>query len=301
MLKRSQYAHRFLYAGISSLLIVLVSAFILLNTFVFVSAGEPITPTAAITFTPAPVNPSATPVEKVFTNTEYTDQNIQIKITKVVKPNLIYYVADVKLSSLQFFKVAFANNKFGKNQHQATSAMALNHDAIFAVSGDYYGARDTGLVIRDGTLYRDNLESANNGESLALMQNGEMRIVDKSISGQSLIAQGVLDTWSFGPTLVLNGQYVERTSKLSVANPRNGVGMIAPLHYIFITVDGRLQDSKGITMKDYAQLFLDYGCTLAYNLDGGGSATMFMNDKVVNQPTYGDERHISDIIYIGLE
>ena len=47
----------------------------------------------------------------------------------------------------------------------------------------------------------------------------------------------------------------------------------------------------------------DLGCETAYNLDGGGSATMWFNGKVLNKPTtYGDviqERTISDIVYIG--
>lgn len=41
----------------------------------------------------------------------------------------------------------------------------------------------------------------------------------------------------------------------------------------------------------------------AYNLDGGGSATMYFNGRVVNTPTSngdpGDEREVSDIVYIG--
>ncbi len=303
MLRRSPYKHRFMYAGVVTLLLLLSSAFVMLKTFVWVSAEEPVTPIASITFTPVPTVPNATPVQKVDTDTEYTDENIHVKITKVVKTDLVYYVADVKITSLQFLKVAFANDKFGK-QHEETSSIARRYKAIFAVSGDYYGYRENGVIIRNGTLYRDKPTTAafnKSGETLALMTNGELRIFDKSITGASMIEQGVLHSWFFGPTLVLNGAYVERESSVSVKNPRNGIGMIEPLHYVFITVDGRLENSKGLTLKEFAQLFVDYGCSVAYNLDGGGSATMFMHNKVVNSPTYGDERDISDIIYIGLE
>ena len=45
------------------------------------------------------------------------------------------------------------------------------------------------------------------------------------------------------------------------------------------------------------------GCVTAYNLDGGGSSTMWFNGKVLNRPTtFGDtiaERSVSDIVYIG--
>ena len=66
------------------------------------------------------------------------------------------------------------------------------------------------------------------------------------------------------------------------------MGMIEPLHYIFIVVDGRRPSySAGLEMKAFAQLFVDYGCKVAYNLDGGGSSEMYYNNKVVNVPDDG--------------
>ena len=50
-------------------------------------------------------------------------------------------------------------------------------------------------------------------------------------------------------------------------------------------------------------LMKELGCVTAYNLDGGGSSTLWFNGRVLNRPTtYGDtieERSISDIVYIG--
>jgi exopolysaccharide biosynthesis protein len=46
----------------------------------------------------------------------------------------------------------------------------------------------------------------------------------------------------------------------------------------------------------------DLGCSEAYNLDGGGSTTMYFNGQVINNPTTTGrsikERSVSDIIYI---
>jgi len=297
LLKKSSYKHPKLCALIVAVMLTLSSGFILLDAFAFAKSEGPLLPAATLTFTPVPTQPSRTPVQKVYTDTQYTDDNIQIDVQKVVKPGLVYYVADIRLSSLQYFKTAFANNTPGRNQHEAVSDQAKDHNAILAISGDYYGYRNTGVTIRNGTLYRDNPD----GESMVLMQNGEMKIVDKSVSGKSLVEQGALHSWSFGPALVIDGQYVQRSSPVSALNPRTGLGMIEPYHYIFIVVDGRVDDSKGVVMKDFAQLFLEYGCKVAYNLDGGGSATMVMHNKLVNRPSQGDERKISDSIYIGLE
>jgi exopolysaccharide biosynthesis protein len=54
-----------------------------------------------------------------------------------------------------------------------------------------------------------------------------------------------------------------------------------------------------------ASVFIEYGARFAYNLDGGGSATMWFNGRLINKPTNSgstiSERSISDIIYIGYD
>ena len=46
----------------------------------------------------------------------------------------------------------------------------------------------------------------------------------------------------------------------------------------------------------------ELGCETAYNLDGGGSSTLYYDGSVVNNPTTnGDkitERSVSDIVYL---
>jgi exopolysaccharide biosynthesis protein len=78
--------------------------------------------------------------------------------------------------------------------------------------------------------------------------------------------------------------------------------MISPLHYIIIVSDGRTDESAGLSLLNLASIFKEKGCTVAYNLDGGGSSTMYFNGKVVNVPTDGrgvEEREVSDIVYFG--
>ncbi|MEN6460715.1 MAG: phosphodiester glycosidase family protein, partial [Syntrophomonas sp.] len=84
------------------------------------------------------------------------------------------------------------------------------------------------------------------------------------------------------------------------SNPRTGIGMIAPNHYVFIVVDGRADGySKGMTLSQFAEVFADLGCTEAYNLDGGGSSTMYFMGDLINNPLgKNQERGTSDIIYI---
>lgn len=85
------------------------------------------------------------------------------------------------------------------------------------------------------------------------------------------------------------------------SNPRTAIGQISALHYLVIVSDGRTSESAGLTLYQLATLFAQRGCTVAYNLDGGGSSTMVFNGNVVNNPTSGrsiTERAVSDIVYI---
>jgi exopolysaccharide biosynthesis protein len=80
--------------------------------------------------------------------------------------------------------------------------------------------------------------------------------------------------------------------------------MVDRNHFVMIVVDGRDPGySRGATLNEFATMFLDAGATVAYNLDGGGSATMYFKGKVVNKPRNGSkvltERKSSDMLYIG--
>ncbi|TNJ62478.1 phosphodiester glycosidase family protein [Paenibacillus hemerocallicola] len=260
-----------------------------------------------------PDKADATTGEAEYDDWNYSSDDIDIHIDKVEAGSgagkITYYVADVKLESSSDLQSAFAKNAFGRNIIEDTSKIASDHQAIFAINGDYYGFRSDGVIIRNGTVYRD--VPARTG--LALFRDGTMESYDEQqLSSGSLLARGVAQTFSFGPALVENGQAVGDFASVKIdsnfgnrsiqdSNPRTGIGLVAPNHYKFVVVDGRMANySKGLTLSEFAKLFADLGCTDAYNLDGGGSSTMYFMGRVVNNPLgKQDERGVSDIIYIG--
>ncbi len=82
--------------------------------------------------------------------------------------------------------------------------------------------------------------------------------------------------------------------------------------YIIVIDDGSSAECQDIfaRAKDFAtvlhhQVNQGKGQALktAYNLDGGGSSTLYFNGQVINKPTTGgskiSERSVSDIVYIG--
>ena len=132
-------------------------------------------------------------------------------------------------------------------------------------------------------------------------------IIDESeVSADSLNTGDIAQILSFGPALIKDGKIaVDSTSEVSQSkssNPRTAIGEISPLHYVIVVSDGRTSESAGLSLLELAQVFADKGCTTAYNLDGGGSSTMYFNGRIVNNPTDGrstGEREVSDIVYIG--
>ena len=245
----------------------------------------------------------------------YQSDDISITITEHSSGSgrdaLTYYIADVVLSNATLLKNAFADNQFGQNIIAYTSDIAQENNAIFAINGDYYGFRDDGIIIRNGVVYRDDPTRV----GLAFYLDGSMQIYDETqASAEELLAAGVWNTLSFGPALLEDSQVVDGISEIEVdtnfgnhsiqgSQPRTGIGIIDENHFIFIVADGRSRGySMGVTMTEFAQLFQESGCTSAYNLDGGGSSTMYFMGRVVNNPLgRNKERGTSDILYIGAE
>lgn len=49
--------------------------------------------------------------------------------------------------------------------------------------------------------------------------------------------------------------------------------------------------------QELQQVFMFYGAQTAFNLDGGGSTEMWLCGEIINQPSGGDERSVSDMIW----
>lgn len=285
------------------------------------SATTNSTPSAAVsqTDTGTPANAlaaatdTATPATVESDDWNYVSDAFAVHITEVHTGSgsdaVTYFVADVTLTDATQLQSAFAKDSFGTNIIAYTSEIAAANDAVFAINGDYYGFRDTGIVIRNGVIYRDIPARA----GLAFYLDGTMQVYDETqTTAQQLVDAGVWNTLSFGPALLENGAIVSGLDNVEIdtnfgnhsiqgANPRTGIGIIDANHFVFVVVDGRSPGySRGVTLTEYAQIFKDLGCATAYNLDGGGSSTMYFMGRVVNNPLgKNQERGTSDILFIG--
>ena len=69
-------------------------------------------------------------------------------------------------------------------------------------------------------------------------------------------------------------------------HPRTAIGYNKDKTKLYlITVDGRQKCSAGMTLNELSEFMLFIGCYNALNLDGGGSTTLVINDKIINYPS----------------
>ena len=296
---------RYAYASVLGLLLTGSFSYSMLKTFVLAETISTVATTS--TSSNAAVASQAAKTATV-TDSSYKDDNISVNLSETTVNNTQVYVADITLSSSDYLKTAFAQNAYGTNVTAKTSVTAADNNAILAVNGDYYGANSTGYVIRNGVVYRDTVREDSSNGDLAIYKDGSFKVIyEDQISAEQLVNDGVVNLLAFGPALVENGEIAVDTNtevgQAMASNPRTAIGIIDENHYIIVVSDGRTSESEGLSLYQLAEVMKSYGAKAAYNLDGGGSSTLYFNGQVINKPTTGgnkiSERAVSDIVYIG--
>ena len=290
------------YATCFGILLTSSFSYSMLKTFVLSDAIQTVKATTTDTKAAEQAAASAT-----TTDTSYSDDNIQVSLTEKTVENTQVYIADITVSSSDYLKTALAQNTYGTNVTAKTSVTAAENNAILAVNGDYYGANSTGYVIRNGVVYRDTVREDSSNGDLAIYKDGSFKIIyEDEISADQLVEDGVVNLLAFGPSLVEDGEItVDTNSEVGQSmssNPRTAIGIIDENHYIIVVSDGRTSESEGLSLYQLAEVMKSYGVKTAYNLDGGGSSTLYFNGQVMNKPTTNgtiSERAVSDIVYIG--
>ncbi len=263
----------------------------------------------------------------------YSDPNVYVDIsTGRFEDYTDYYAADIRIRSLSYLKAGLAYDTPGENYNEKTSDICNRHKGIIAINGDTYGSQRNGYVIRNGQIIRDSKNlTRKKAEDLAIYANGTFEIFNENdYSLEEIAAKGAWQVFSFGPGLISEGKkIVQKGEEVGTAaqqnmNQRCAIGMISPLHYVFMVSDGRIRQSPGLSLYQVGKVMESLHCYCAYNLDGGGSATMYLDDgsgnanglgAIVNYctqqlvggnnkntlpeaPPIG-EREVSDIVYIG--
>lgn len=290
------------------------------------AASSPAEPaTVAPTATEAPAAPASsntgllggkfaekfTSGEVEQTEDSYRSANVCIEMKTVAAGTadrpIVYYVADIYLKDLSSFRTALAyeyeeQNEGSRKNVMSTLQLSELTGSLVAISGDNYTFRKEGLIaVRNGVEWYNETPLAD--DICVLYYDGTMETyrADETRDAQisEIYAKKPYQIWTFGPELLENGEIPEQFS-INKENPLSGIGYFEPGHYCFILVDGRQSGySWGMNYSQFAQVFKDLGCTVAYNLDGGDTAVMTFNGAWQSHPQDEKPRDTSDILYIG--
>ena len=239
--------------------------------------------------------------ESVYRSPDLTIYYSRVYDTETFGRKETYFLAEIFASDVTQIKTASFKDDFSRMGHGDVEKMAKAHNALVAISGDYYGFHRDSLVIRNGEVYRKKL---NGSDVCLLLRDGTMETIrGKNADIDEILRKDPWQAWQFGPVLMDEGGYARTNfadSMLNARNPRSCIGYVEPGHYFFVVVDGRQKNAKGLTLFELASLMESLGCVQAFNLDGGASAHFFWNGRVISNPS-GGGREISDIIYLEKE
>ncbi len=237
-----------------------------------------------------------------ISQTVYEDESITVTMESRKIDDSVYHIAWVKIAHPSQLRAALAG-PYGSKKTAKTSEIAAANNAVVAINGDYFQYRSSGYEVRQGEVLRKTPNTKL--DLLVVDENGDFHIFKKSNKKELtafLQEHTPANAFTFGPALVKDGevQYINNTYGFAPQDraPRVGIGQIGPLEYVLVVVDGRQEDySRGISIKMLAEFMGELGCQQAFNLDGGGSATMVFNGACYNSISDKSERNISDIIY----
>lgn len=200
------------------------------------------------------------------------------------------------------------NDTYDADEYVVSTELAAQTNAVMALSGDFYDlyGRDSGIVVYDREIYRYETEKldtcfVNGSGDLLLTYRGQFGGISEA--RQFIEENDVIFSLCFGPVLIDNYENVTpdyyTLGEVNDTYPRCAIGQLGERHYLTLNINVRLNTQYifWATIKDLGEAMMKYGCEKAYALDGGQTATTVINNQLINDVQFGEERPVSDIIY----
>lgn len=232
----------------------------------------------------------------------YSDPTIFAVTWKQRINQCVYVISEIKIEDPSQFRRFLSDGEFASGSKYLTTQMATSVNAVVAANGDYYAMRQMGTIVynsqvlRDDGHYMDTCFIDGNGD-LVFFRADEM--TDSKQIRQFVADNQVRFSVAFGPVLVEDGKACAMPTRYPVGemnqpNARAALCQVDPLHYLLVVASIQPPYDAGVKLSEFAATLEDMGVKKAYNLDGGRSATLSMDNKLIN---YVYERLVSDIIY----
>ena len=268
----------------------------------------------------------------------YEDSTIRVTFQREIISHELHYgpkkgetaedeswVVRIKIQDASQLRTAVAMDTY-TGQGQADPAdIANSKNAVVAINGDFFKyENDRGYVVRQGELIRNAADNGNGFvfDTLIIDSEGDFHVVYgvttekiEAFVKETLEPDGrrILDTFSFGPVLIDDGQLTEIArseaavhGKYEWKNPSQRIAIVQTGHleYAIVEFGWKGQETSGLTMIEFGE-FVQEKCPdaiFAYNLDGGGSTSLVAwksaktgkGEMIIRTP---GRRNITDILY----
>ena len=232
----------------------------------------------------------------------YYDETILVITWKQLMDGTVYTISEVKIADASQFRRFVADGEYGSYSKYYPSEMATSVNAVMATNADFYIYWGTGIVVYDSKLMRTEGYSM---DSCFIDQNGDLlfahkgQLTNKAEMQKFVEDNGVRFSLAFGPVLIEDGEIVDIKFPYPVGegnmhDTRMALCQRDTLHYMLVTSTEEPPYGRCQNWWEFAENLKELGCEKAYNLDGGQSATVFMDGQVIN---HVKQRQTSDIIY----
>lgn len=238
--------------------------------------------------------------------TYYLDETIMSITWQELIDGTVYTLSEVKIAHPSQFRRFLADGVYGSDKQYQTTQMAATVNAVTASSGDFYKFRPYGIKVYDRQVMHVNsvVDTCFITDDGDFLFSYRWEIKDKETAQKFVDDNKVRFSLAFGPVLVDNSQCIPVPGNYTLGEvedhyPRAGIAKMGELHYLLVAAN---QDpDRGIlrvpTMAEFGKQMQAFGAEKAYALDGGQTAVIVTGDELINRPSYGFQRLISDIVY----
>ena len=227
----------------------------------------------------------------------YLSKSLQVIITSHTDSSvpLVWFETEILTRNGESFYTVQTDPERPGRKYQYPYVIAKEAGCVLAFSDDFFAARmaafDTvGIIIRDGQVISSKTHKMStthlpNLDMLALFKDGSMAAYEcNEHTAEELLEMGAAEVFSFGPVLLKNGEINEKLYRYyRSTEPRQALGMIAPGHYLLLSVQGRIKESKGTMLQRVAEMMKARGVTEALNLDGGNTMALVFRGRMLNK------------------
>ena len=263
-------------------------------------------------------------IESAYTDRSYADSTISVSIASGrFEDRCDYWVADVVIRDPSQLRTASASGTFLRSAEMDGVTLCSLLNAVIGLNGDFtFGVEKKGFgyYMRQGVLYKDNLDTPGHWlcmimDILIIDEDGNFHIVHNAeqgnISGMVYNGKRILNSFCFGPALVVDGKAVEDFEGADVwidmagdrERSRIAICQAGSLHYKIIASSGNYNNAEmlpntGLKLTEFARLCAEEGVQTAYNLDGGDSAMLYFHGNRINDyKPISSVRKLQDVIY----